>query len=64
MTGKIARILKDKGFGFLKSNSIEYFFHLSGCITNFQELNEGDEVEFEIEQSTKGPSAYKIRMIE
>jgi len=46
--GKIER-LSDKGFGFIGYNGKSIFFHSSGMATrgSFDDLREGDEVEFE-----------------
>jgi CspA family cold shock protein len=60
--GTIARIT-DRGFGFIKADEQEkdLFFHsneLNGV--QFNELNEGDKVKFEVNQSDKGPQATKV----
>lgn len=65
-TGTIARLLIDKGFGFIRDESgIEHFFHRSsvrGAV--FELLREGQRVEFSPEDSQKGPRAGDIRLIE
>ena len=65
-TGTIARLLIDKGFGFIRDEGgIEHFFHRSavrGAV--FELLREGQRVEFQVEESTKGPRAADIRLIE
>lgn len=62
--GKIARKLSDKGFGFIRhDDGSEYFFHHSQCQTDFQELEEGDDVKFETEKSPKGPRAVNVTRI-
>ena len=65
-TGTIARLLIDKGFGFIRDESgIEHFFHRSsvrGAV--FELLREGQRVEFQIEESAKGPRAGDVRLIE
>lgn len=62
-TGKIKRLMKDRGFGFIRGNDgQEVFFHRSSLTDqSFDALTEGQEVEYEIEQSPKGPRAGKIR---
>lgn len=60
MTGKIARIVSDKAFGFIHNNGTDYFFHKSGCITDFDRLQVGMDVEFEEEYSTKGSRAKNV----
>jgi cold shock protein len=65
-TGTIARLLIDKGFGFIRDEGgTEHFFHRSavrGAV--FELLREGQRVEFTIEESQKGPRAGDVRLIE
>jgi CspA family cold shock protein len=61
-TGTIARILHDKGFGFIRNTrGQEYFFHRSGVQGNFDTLRQGDEVSFEEDDSSKGLRATSVR---
>ena len=56
--GTIARLLIDKGFGFIRDEGgIEHFFHRSAAGAVFELLREGQRVEFSSEESTKGPRA-------
>lgn len=62
MKGTIAR-LKDQGFGFIKPEEGErdVFFHaksLQGVA--FEDLQEGDEVTFDVEETEKGPNAVNV----
>jgi len=61
MTGTIARLVKDKSFGFINSGGVDYFFHRS-AIRNceFEDLHQGQEVTFEDTEGTKGPRAEEI----
>ncbi|MBI3046555.1 MAG: cold shock domain-containing protein [Candidatus Harrisonbacteria bacterium] len=63
--GKIAR-LTDRGFGFISREGVEkdLFFH-SKELQNvqFDELREGDQVQFEVAQSPKGPNATKVSRV-
>lgn len=63
--GKIAR-LTDRGFGFISREGVEkdLFFH-SKELRNvqFNELREGDQVEFEVAQSEKGPNATNVSRV-
>ncbi len=63
--GTIAR-LTDKGFGFIsiEGQDKDLFFH-SNELQNvkFDELREGDKVEFEVGESPKGPNALKVSKI-
>ena len=65
-TGTIARLLIDKGFGFIRDEGgIEHFFHRSavrGAV--FELLREGQRVDFSSEDSSKGPRAGDVRLIE
>ena len=61
-TGTIARLLIDKGFGFIRDEGgIEHFFHRSSVQGSFDQLNEGQRVSFEEEPSAKGPRAGNVR---
>lgn len=63
MTGKIQTVRGDKGFGFVKdAEGKEYFFHQSGVQgVAFDDLREGDSVEFDVGQGPKGPRAENVR---
>ena len=51
-----------KGYGFITRESGEdIFVHYSGIIGDgYRSLNEGDKVEFEIEDTNKGPQAINV----
>ena len=62
-TGTIKKVVADRGFGFITADDAkEYFFHRDGleATLNFDRLTEGERVEFEIEQSPKGPRAKQV----
>jgi CspA family cold shock protein len=63
MQGTIKRIIRDRGFGFIRSSDgQEVFFHRSGLVQlNFEGLKEGQAVEFEMERGEKGPRATSVR---
>ncbi len=63
MQGTIKRVIRDRGFGFIKSaEGQEVFFHRSGLQNlNFDGLKEGENVEFEMERGEKGPRAINVR---
>mgnify|MGYP003575176902 CR=1 FL=1 len=63
--GKIARVLTDKGFGFIRlEDGKEAFFHKSEIQREpgfqFDMLNAGDEVECEIGMGPKGLRAEQV----
>ncbi len=63
-TGTIKKVVADRGFGFIAAeDGKEYFFHRDGLDSslNFDRLNGGEAVEFEVEASPKGPRASKVR---
>ena len=58
-TGKITRLVRDRGFGFIKSDDSneDVFFHttsLTGGV--FDDLQEGQSVEFELQADPRNPS--------
>ena len=63
-TGTIKRVVADRGFGFIADDAAkEYFFHRNSLepSLDFDRLVGGEKVEFEIEQSPKGPRANNVR---
>lgn len=63
--GKIKKLVRDRGFGFIAdTDGREVFFHRSGLVeANFNALNEDQEVEFDVENSDKGPRAINVRAV-
>ncbi|MFT7328390.1 MAG: CspA family cold shock protein [Crocinitomicaceae bacterium] len=60
--GKIARLM-DKGFGFIsiEGQDKDLFFHMNELQNiDFDSLQENDEVEFEVVDGEKGPSAVNV----
>ncbi|MDD5432232.1 MAG: cold shock domain-containing protein [Candidatus Omnitrophica bacterium] len=64
-TGKIKKVVLDRGFGFISdTDGREVFFHKSSLIgEKFENLTEETKVEFEIEKSDKGPRAIDIKVV-
>lgn len=62
-SGKIKKLVRDRGFGFISgSDGREVFFHQSGLVGMvFDSLQEGTEVEFDVEKSDKGPRAVNVQ---
>ena len=54
-----------KGYGFIaQEGGPDVFVHFSAIkMDGFRSLKEGERVEFEIEQSPKGPRANRVRGI-
>ena len=65
MEGTIKR-LTDKGFGFISDGSDkDLFFHSSAMQgVRFDDLREGQKVEFTVGQGPKGPRAENVSVIE
>ncbi|MDR3559620.1 MAG: cold shock domain-containing protein [Candidatus Pacebacteria bacterium] len=64
--GTIKKLVSDRGFGFItrESGDKDLFFHskeLQGA--TFEELREGDKVQFEVAESPKGPNAVNVSKI-
>ena len=54
--------LTDRGFGFISTGTGDLFFHMSslqGC--TFEELREGQSVEYTEGQGPKGPRAEGVK---
>ncbi len=51
-----------KGFGFIteEGSSKDHFVHISGLI---DEVREGDEVEFDLQEGKKGLNAVNVKVI-
>ena len=63
-TGKIKKLVRERGFGFISgTDGREIFFHQSSLVDlKFETLSEEQAVEFEVEKSPKGPRAVNIRL--
>ncbi|CAM8331659.1 TPA: cold shock protein CspG [Escherichia coli] len=63
MTGLVKWFNADKGFGFISpaDGSKDVFVHFSAIQSNnFRTLEEGQQVEFSIENGAKGPAAANV----
>ena len=61
-TGTVKFFNETKGFGFIteSDNNKEHFVHVSGLI---DEIQEGDEVEFELTEGKKGMNAVNVKVV-
>jgi cold shock protein len=62
-TGTIKKVVADRGFGFIAAeDGKEYFFHRGGldASLDFDRLQGGEPVEFDVTQSPKGPRAERV----
>ena len=64
--GVVKRLLRDKGFGFIKAeDGKDLFFHMTALRNiRFDLLKEGDPVEFDIVKEPRGPKAVRIKVKE
>ena len=66
--GKIKKLVQDKGFGFIQTDSGEdiFFHHSTVANQQFDQLTEGQKVEYTVEQGQggggkgKGPRAASV----
>ena len=68
MTGKVNWFNESKGFGFITPDdgSKDVFVHFSAIQSggDFKTLREGDAVEFNVVEGTKGPAAENVVVVE
>jgi len=68
--GVIKKIVSDRGFGFIAGNPEDVFFHHSSVVeTRFDDLKEGETVEYEIadedtRRKGKGPRAASVKPVQ
>ena len=64
--GKVKKLVHDKGFGFIQTDSGEdiFFHHSTVANSGFDDLSEGQKVEYTVEQGNspkgKGPRAASV----
>ena len=61
-TGTVKFFNDSKGFGFIteEGSEKEHFVHISGLV---DEIKEGDEVQFDLEEGRKGLNAVNVTVI-
>jgi len=59
--GKVKFFNDTKGFGFIKDleSDKEYFVHVTGLV---DEINEDDEVTFDLQEGRKGLNAVNVKL--
>ena len=63
--GTIKKLVSDRGFGFIKCETGELFFHHSSLQdVAIEDLSEGQVVEYDEGQGRKGPCAENVRLAE
>ena len=65
-TGKINELIRSRGFGFIDdTDGRRLFFHQSGLLgVTFGALAGDEKVEFEVENTPKGPRAVNISIVQ
>ena len=66
-SGRVKWFDSKKGFGFIEAAELEkdVFVHHSGIAGDgYHHLKEGDQVEFDLEETEKGPQAVNVRVTE
>jgi CspA family cold shock protein len=63
--GRIKKMVRDRGFGFIRGDDgKEVFFHRSGLNAgDYDSLNEGDAVEYVIQEGPRGARAENVRAL-
>ena len=61
--GSVKFFNESKGFGFIVEDDTnkEHFVHISGLI---DEVREGDDVEFDLQEGRKGMNAVNVKVIQ
>ncbi|MCX5699651.1 MAG: cold shock domain-containing protein [Candidatus Omnitrophica bacterium] len=64
-TGKIKKLVRDRGFGFISdTDGRELFFHQNSLVeTKFDALSEEQSVTYDVEKSDKGPRAINVHVV-
>ena len=65
MKGTVKMFNKEKGYGFIRAeDNRDYFFHYSALVMDdYKTAEKGEAVEFEVEESERGPRAANVRKV-
>lgn len=66
VTGTVKWFNAEKGYGFIQPDGREsdvFVHHSEIMMPGYAKLDEGERVEFEIEQAPKGPQAVRVQKI-
>jgi cold shock protein len=66
LTGTVKWFNNAKGYGFIVQDNGEkdvFVHHSAITMEGYRSLNEGERVEYEIEQTPKGPAAVNVRKV-
>jgi CspA family cold shock protein len=65
-TGTVKWFNNKKGYGFINEESgRDIFVHFSSInMDGYKSLNEGEQVDFEVEESNRGPEAKNVRKVQ
>ena len=66
LTGAVKWFNNAKGYGFIVQDNGEkdvFVHHSAIAMEGYRSLNEGERVEYEIEQTPKGPAAVNVHKI-
>jgi CspA family cold shock protein len=64
--GTVKKLVSDRGFGFIQGERGDLFFHHTAVLdATFDTLQEGQAVEYQVEQGTggKGPRATNVKLV-
>ena len=63
ITGRVKWFDEKKGFGFIeREDGADVFVHFQAIVgSGYKSLNEGQEVEFDVEEGQKGPQASNVK---
>jgi CspA family cold shock protein len=65
MKGSVKMFNKEKGYGFIRSEDGQdvFFHHSSILMDGYKTAETGEAVEFEVEESDRGPRAKNIKKL-